>query len=173
MKRLSILLALLFAAGSASSHEWEHEHEHDRWEGHRHHQFYQDRETVIIQQPYYYISPPVYVPQVCHSCGRVEAVYPITVYTRPTGVGVIGGGIIGGLLGNQIGNGNGRTAATIVGALGGSYIGNEVERRQATTIYRVSIRMDDSSHRRVDYQQPPGVYAGDRVHFERGQLIRG
>lgn len=45
----------------------------------------------------------------------------------PVGIGV--GAVIGGLLGSQVGNGNGRTLATIAGAVGGGYVGNEVAKR--------------------------------------------
>ena len=45
----------------------------------------------------------------------------------PLGIGL--GAVVGGLLGNQVGGGNGRTLATIAGAVGGGYIGNEVAKR--------------------------------------------
>jgi uncharacterized protein YcfJ len=43
------------------------------------------------------------------------------------GIGV--GAVVGGLLGNQVGGGNGRTLATIAGAVGGGYLGNEIAKR--------------------------------------------
>ncbi len=45
----------------------------------------------------------------------------------PVGIGV--GALIGGVLGNQIGSGDGKTLATIAGAVGGGYIGNEVAKK--------------------------------------------
>ena len=45
----------------------------------------------------------------------------------PIGIGV--GAVLGGLLGNQVGGGNGKTLATIAGAVGGAYVGNEVAKR--------------------------------------------
>ncbi|MBC3919127.1 glycine zipper 2TM domain-containing protein [Undibacterium sp. CY18W] len=45
----------------------------------------------------------------------------------PVGIGI--GAVVGGLLGSQVGNGNGRTLATIAGAVGGGYVGNEVAKR--------------------------------------------
>ncbi len=44
------------------------------------------------------------------------------------GIGV--GAVIGGVLGNQVGSGDGKTLATIAGAIGGGYIGNEVAKRK-------------------------------------------
>lgn len=51
---------------------------------------------------------------------------PVT-QNSPVGIGV--GAVVGGLLGNQVGGGNGKTLATIAGALGGGYIGNEVAKK--------------------------------------------
>lgn len=45
----------------------------------------------------------------------------------PLGIGV--GAVVGGLLGNQVGGGNGKTLATIAGAVGGGYVGNEIAKR--------------------------------------------
>jgi uncharacterized protein YcfJ len=46
----------------------------------------------------------------------------------PVGIGV--GAVIGGVLGNQIGSGDGKTLATIAGAVGGGYVGNEIAKSQ-------------------------------------------
>jgi uncharacterized protein YcfJ len=43
------------------------------------------------------------------------------------GIGI--GAVVGGLLGNQVGSGNGRKLATIAGAVGGGYVGNEIAKR--------------------------------------------
>ena len=45
----------------------------------------------------------------------------------PIGIGV--GAVVGGLLGNQVGGGNGKTLATIAGAVGGGFLGNEIAKR--------------------------------------------
>ena len=45
----------------------------------------------------------------------------------PIGIGV--GAVVGGLLGNQVGGGNGKTLATIAGAVGGGYLGNEIAKK--------------------------------------------
>ena len=44
-------------------------------------------------------------------------------------VGIGLGAVVGGLLGNQVGDGKGRTLATIAGAVGGAYAGNEIAKR--------------------------------------------
>lgn len=43
------------------------------------------------------------------------------------GIGI--GAVVGGLIGNQVGSGNGRKLATIAGAVGGGYVGNEIAKR--------------------------------------------
>lgn len=53
--------------------------------------------------------------------------HPIQNYVsdmHPVGTGV--GAVVGGLLGNQVGGGNGKTLATVAGAMLGGYAGNEV-----------------------------------------------
>jgi uncharacterized protein YcfJ len=53
--------------------------------------------------------------------------HPIQNYVsdmHPVGTGV--GAVVGGLLGNQVGGGNGKKLATVAGALLGGYAGNEV-----------------------------------------------
>jgi len=56
-----------------------------------------------------------------------QAPPPAAAPNSPIGIGV--GAVIGGLLGNQVGGGNGKTLATIAGALGGGYLGNEIAKR--------------------------------------------
>lgn len=48
---------------------------------------------------------------------------------RYSPVGIATGAVVGGLIGNQVGGGNGRTLATIAGAVGGGYVGNEIANR--------------------------------------------
>lgn len=48
---------------------------------------------------------------------------------QPNYVGIGAGAVIGGLLGNQVGGGNGKKLATLAGIIGGGMIGNEVQNR--------------------------------------------
>ena len=71
--------------------------------------------TPVIQQ--------VAVPrQVCSN-------QPVVVQQPTTGAGAIMGGIAGGAIGNQIGGGGGRAAATALGLIGGAILGNNIEGR--------------------------------------------
>jgi uncharacterized protein YcfJ len=48
---------------------------------------------------------------------------------QPNYIGIGTGAIIGGLIGNQVGGGNGKKLATVAGVIGGGMIGNEVANR--------------------------------------------
>ena len=95
---------------------------------------------------------------VCRSCGRVESVQAVQQAAPATGVGAVAGGVLGAVVGNQIGKGNGRTAATVLGAVGGGYAGHQIEKRTRTqTTYQVRVRMEDGSSRVFTRAQPPAV----------------
>lgn len=110
-------------------------------------------------------------PAICHSCGRVESVQVIEQAAQPSGVGMVAGAVLGGVLGNQVGGGNGRKIATVAGAVGGGYAGNEIEKRtRSTATYQVRVRMEGGEVRTFPYAQQPGWGVGDRVRVVDGQL---
>ena len=95
---------------------------------------------------------------ICKTCGQVESVQAIEQTAPATGVGAVAGGVLGAVVGNQIGKGNGRTAATVLGAVGGGYAGHQIEKRTRTqTTYQVRVRMEDGSSRVFTRAQPPAV----------------
>ena len=109
--------------------------------------------------------------RICHDCGRVESVQPVQTQASPSGVGIVGGAVVGGLLGNQVGGGTGKTLATIAGAVGGGYAGNEVEKRtRSATTYQVRVRMEDGQFRNFPYNSQPNWRQGDRVRVIDGYL---
>ena len=56
-------------------------------------------------------------------------------------VGTAVGAVVGGLLGNQIGGGNGKKVATVAGAVGGGYAGNKTqEHLQQNNTYTTTER---------------------------------
>ena len=106
--------------------------------------------------------------------GHVTSITPISTQGKETGLGVIGGAVVGGLLGNQVGGGNGRTLATVAGAVGGGYAGHVAENHyNRDTQYRVNVRMDNGANRSFTYQAAPGFQPGERVHIENGTLVAG
>ena len=109
---------------------------------------------------------------VCTVCGRVESVQALQHAAPATGVGAVAGGVLGAVVGNQIGKGSGRTAATVLGAVGGGYVGHTVEQRTRTqTAYEVRVRMDDGSVRRFTRSQPVPEGAPVRLDGKGFQLV--
>jgi outer membrane lipoprotein SlyB len=53
-----------------------------------------------------------------------------------SGVGTVLGGIAGGIIGNQVGRGDGNTAATVAGAVIGGMVGNRIGQDQANNEIR-------------------------------------
>lgn len=111
--------------------------------------------------------------------GRVTQIQLLRTEEKPRSNGAAGaiiGGVAGALLGNQIGGGSGRTAATAVGAIGGALAGNSIERSRAAPdvyeVFRVSIQLDNGSYRAYDIGGGIDLRVGDRVRIENGQLIR-
>ncbi|HSX87284.1 MAG TPA: glycine zipper 2TM domain-containing protein, partial [Pseudomonas sp.] len=62
--------------------------------------------------------------QVCQDV-TVTRQKPVQDQHRIAGTAI--GAVVGGLLGNQVGGGNGKKIATVAGAVGGGYAGNKVQ----------------------------------------------
>ena len=106
----------------------------------------------------------------CPSCGVVTSVRAYRQKPRKSVVGMVGGGVLGAVVGNEIGNGS--TLATLGGAAGGAYLGNKVgQKMESSTRYRVVVRMDGGGTRTVSYAQRPGFEVGSHVRLENGRLM--
>jgi outer membrane lipoprotein SlyB len=115
---------------------------------------------------------------VCASCGTVEAVTPVQrqgkvngvdVGNTTIGLGTVAGGVVGGLLGNQVGGGNGKTAMTVLGVAGGAFAGNQIEKNmKKVTVYEIRVRMDDGSTRNMELSS--SVPVGSKVIVEGKNL---
>lgn len=77
------------------------------------------------------------------------------------------GAVAGGLLGNQIGSGNGRTAATALGAVTGAFVGDDVGNRNGPQV--------QTQERRVQHcrqvEDNSRVQIGYRVTYEYKGLV--
>ncbi|MCG5076788.1 glycine zipper 2TM domain-containing protein [Paraburkholderia tagetis] len=101
------------------------------------------------------------------NAGSVVAINAVQAPEPTTGIGAVGGAVAGGLLGNQIGQGRGRTLATIAGAIGGGFAGNGIEHEvRKSTTYQVQVRMADGSYRNFTYPTQPQLTIGERVHVD-------
>jgi outer membrane lipoprotein SlyB len=82
---------------------------------------------------------------------------------RGIGAGAVAGGVVGAILGSQVGHGTGRAAATVAGAGGGAYVGHQIERRTSSVDgYQLTLRMEDGSVQNV-IQDNRAFQVGDRV----------
>ena len=118
--------------------------------------------------------PPPPAPTICRECGVVENIQAMQQKGEGSGIGAIGGAVLGGILGNQVGEGSGKKLARIGGAVLGGLAGNEVERQQrSSTQYQVVVRMEDGTRRVLTLAQPPSVHPGDPVRVRNGELIGG
>lgn len=107
----------------------------------------------------------------CTHCGNIESVRELTHRAQGSGLGAAGGAVLGGLLGNQVGGGNGRKLATVAGAVGGAVVGNQVEGNlKATRSYEIRVRLDDGGARTFHQQSAAGWRPGDRVKVVNGTL---
>ena len=133
---------------------------------------------VVQPRPVVVAQAPAPKPVVCADCGTVEAVTAVqrqgevngvAVGNTTVGLGTVAGGVVGGLLGNQVGGGNGKTAMTVLGVAGGAFAGNQVEKNmKKVTVYQVRVRMNDGSTRNVEVSS--SIPVGSRVIVEGNNL---
>lgn len=111
---------------------------------------------------------------VCANCGVVEAINVVEVKGDGSYLGMIGGGVAGAVLGNQVGSGSTKTIARVLGAAGGAYAGNEIEKRIKTSKhYEVTVRLNNGGAQMVSSPTPPTFAVGSRVRVENGILVQG
>jgi outer membrane lipoprotein SlyB len=109
----------------------------------------------------------------CADCGKVVSVTTGEREGKGSALGVVGGGLAGALLGNQVGSGHGRTLATIAGAAGGAYAGNKVEGKMKTVkFWTVRVQMDSGEERTFEFEQDPGYSNGSLVRVSGSTLSR-
>jgi outer membrane lipoprotein SlyB len=102
--------------------------------------------------------------------GVVEAVSPVTIEGRRSGVGALPGALIGGIAGSEVGGGKGKAISTVVGAVIGGIAGQALE-EQATRAQglEITVRMDHGGFISVvqEVSQEGALRAGDRVRLLR------
>ena len=134
--------------------------------------------TATLGKPLQLVSTvPQNAPRVvryCSNCATVEAINVIEVKGDGNYLGTVGGGVVGALLGSQVGDGNGRTAAQIAGAVGGAYVGRNIDRANSkeTRHFEVVIRFANGGTQTVQYANDPGMRVGEKVKINDGVLTR-
>ena len=111
------------------------------------------------------------VEPVCDGCGVVESIHEIKKRGEGSGIGAVGGAVVGGLVGNQFGGGSGKKITTVAGAVGGAFAGHQIEKEvKATKSYEVTVRLDDGSTEVVNASTASSWQAGDKVKIVNGQI---
>jgi outer membrane lipoprotein SlyB len=134
------------------------------------------QQTAYPQPAYQQAPQPMQQQRV--DTGRVTQMELVRTPERPqpTGGGAIVGGILGAVIGHQIGGGFGKSAATVLGGVGGAVAGNAIESNQQPgqihESYRVSVQSDDGSYRVFTVPVQTDLRIGDRVRMGNGQLFR-
>lgn len=110
---------------------------------------------------------------VCTGCGKVVGVRMDERGGEASPLGVVGGGAVGALLGNQVGSGSGRTLATVAGAVGGAYAGKKLsEKHNSQTIWTVDVQYDNGRRNAFQFDRDPGLQRGDRVKNAGQSIMR-
>jgi outer membrane lipoprotein SlyB len=122
--------------------------------------------SVVLEEPLLLGGSAV---RPCDDCGVVETVRAVDVDRAPGPMGAIAGGLIGAIVGSQVGKGDGRRAVGILGALGGAIAGREIERAHAKrTRYELVVRLRNGVTQTRRYDTQPPFKVGDRVRLADG-----
>lgn len=100
--------------------------------------------------------------------GKVVAVRNFTESKeQPNGVGALIGAIGGGVLGHQVGQGDGKTWATVLGTIGGGVAGSQINKKTIQVpMQEVIISMPDGKNIGIS------VEIKDGVGFHQGQVVK-
>jgi len=111
--------------------------------------------------------------KLCKDCAFVTEVHTETRQGKSSGVGMVGGALVGGLLANRLGGGNGKALATVGGAAAGGYAGNEIEKSgKKYTVWVVRLIYKDGSAHSRELGTDPQLRGGDVVLMQNGRLSR-
>lgn len=109
----------------------------------------------------------------CPNCGVITSIREVDENSdEANAAGLIIGGLVGGGLGNQVGGGRGKDAATILGLIGGAAIGNEIAKNQNKRhIWLIAVSLDNGTTQTFKNTTPPQAAQGQRVRVENNQLF--
>jgi outer membrane lipoprotein SlyB len=115
-------------------------------------------------------APPV-VAAICRECAVIEDVREIEKAGQASGVGAVGGAVVGGVLGHQVGGGRGKDVATVLGAIGGGVAGHQIEKNvKKTKEYQIFVRYEDGTKGMFTQETPPSWRPGDKVKIIDGAI---
>jgi outer membrane lipoprotein SlyB len=98
--------------------------------------------------------------------GIVESVRDVTIENDRTGVGAIGGAVVGGVAGSNIGKGKGATVGTVLGAVAGGIAGQAIEKGVGTKKgLEITVRLDSGELRAYVQEADELFRPGERVRI--------
>lgn len=132
-------------------------------------------QRIIARQSGAPAAPPAgaapAAPPVCNECGTVTGIREINKPGHATGLGAVGGAVVGGVLGRAVGGRDHRTAGTVVGAVGGGVAGHMIEKKaREGKAFEIGVRFDDGSTRAFTQESHPSWTQGSRVKLVNGAL---
>lgn len=100
--------------------------------------------------------------------GKVVAVRNFTENKeQPNGAGALIGAIGGGVLGHQVGQGDGKTWATVLGTIGGGVAGSQINKKTIQVpMQEVIVSMPNSQNIGINVEIKNGQY------FQVGQVVK-
>jgi outer membrane lipoprotein SlyB len=105
--------------------------------------------------------------------GRVESIQSVTIAgNNDAGMATVIGGLVGGLIANQLGSGNGRILATAAGAGGGAMLGYQMDKTNPHEIYKIRVQLDSGDFQTVSQDSDADLSVGNRVHIDNGRVYR-
>jgi outer membrane lipoprotein SlyB len=132
---------------------------------------HQPRMAAAVPPPPPNAPAPVAVAAICHECAVIEDVRTVEKAGQASGIGAVGGAVVGGILGHQVGAGRGKDLATVLGALGGGLGGNQIEKTAKTEKqYQIVVRYDDGSTGTFTQATVPSWHKGDKVKVINGAI---
>jgi outer membrane lipoprotein SlyB len=112
-------------------------------------------------------------PKLCAECATVVDVRSEQREGKASGLGVVGGAVLGGLLGHQVGGGTGKKLATVAGVAAGGFAGNQVEKNYgAHQVWTVRVSYPDGGRRSFEFDHQPDFRANTVVRVRNGVLER-
>lgn len=107
----------------------------------------------------------------CVDCGRVRDINQLETDGDGNLLGTAAGGVLGAVLGSQVGKGDGRIVGGVAGAVGGALLGREIQKRTGKqNYYEIVVDMDDGSQRRINVADRGILDVGTPVQFQNGEL---
>lgn len=130
---------------------------------------YEAAPPVLAEAPRQVEAPkPVELPGVT---GTIESVREVKELGQGKGIGAVAGGVLGAVLGHQVGEGSGKKLATVLGGAAGAFGGHQAERKvRETSHWEIDVRLDDGTRRTLTSQSAPYWRGGERVRLHEGRL---